>query len=196
MGDSGLKCDPALSNNEGESFRCGFVLFSSFYNQNYWPQWLLSARDHCQPHANRDFAMHFVQMCYMLCIEVAVQWAHAGCGLQRQKKIYWQLWHLASKWNGKGKARGKLLRGICDPLALTNHQKYPLKHVWTERIKASLFLLLSLYKYIFFFFLKLKAVHIQTHRPARINTPISHPFPLPLSLPHKHMFTMRWHTHP
>lgn len=103
------------------------------------------------PMQNRDFAMHFVQMCYMLCIEVAVQWAHAGCGLQRQKKIYWQLWHLASKWNGKGKARGKLLRGICDPLALTNHQKYPLKHVWTERIKASLFLLLSLYKYIFFF---------------------------------------------
>lgn len=109
--------------------------------------------------------------CNMQRTDVAVFWLHAGRGLsaQRQKRMCWQWWHLASKWDDEGIEEGKLLRRICYPLALTNHQKYPLKCTRTTAcVKA-------------FIFAKLNGVHMLVSHalpfplsPAHINTCIQH----------------------
>lgn len=55
------------------------------------------------------------------------------------KRICWQRWHSASK-RGCKKKRGKLLRGIFDPLALTKHHKYP-RELATQQHAWGLYLL-------------------------------------------------------
>jgi len=104
-----------------------FMLYFSFNLSQLWG-------DRCKPPAK-----HLLYGIWTHDVLHAGHWSCSGqtqgVGFYREthntKRIRWQRFNSASKQYSEKEKRAKLLRGICDPPALTNHQKYPRKHTQT-----------------------------------------------------------------